>query len=658
VLVTASLVTAAGVAAIGVALPDDRAGMLALAFAAVVASGIRPLVPAIPAVAAPVAVAWPHGAPAIGAGVLIAATALARPLPMPRLAIGAVLALGAWIGIAGDGGLVRGGAACVAVALAAPVCIRSERGFRLAASAFGLAAAAVALGSAALGVTGTRADILAVSAALGLAASAGVGVRVVAVADLAGVLALPSRAGLVAVAVALVALLVARRLTAADGLAAAMAIAVAWLVGAPVAHASFVHGSWAHASGYLDADHRLGVTGLVLFALLLLATLSGLPRMLMPTALAAGAGAVLVPLEATAPLWLFAGLAAAGASYHRSVTSERDRTIRDRERELDGERAALVDAQRRLSSRRAALDQRELELNQPRQPSEEELRRTSTLDEREATIADHERKLRDRDRALDTRERSLTEREATSEAQETILRQREQSDVFLERNEAFREREYEVSQLERELAEREVGLNERELALKDAQLQRTEEQKNWELAVARREHELAERERAAEERESVLTRREAVAPDVPTERRSAPEPSPFRSAEPTVDPPRRESSRFPWRESRQRTPVPEPEQPPVTAQAPGPPPPAPETAFSLPRAVRLEEPLQPMHQYWSFSALKRLVEKRLPDFPERADEWRAYLDLLGGHQVDGLLPPAFDGLVNDVFAPILDARSA
>jgi hypothetical protein len=607
--------------------------MLALALGAVVVAATRPLAPMIPAIAAPAAVAWPHGAPAIGAGVLIAATALARPLPMPRLAIAAVLVFGAWIGIVGDHGLVRGAAACVAVAVAAPVCIRSERDFRLAAGAFGLTAAAVALGAAALGVTGARADILAVSAALGLAASAGVGVRAIAAADLAGVLALPSRAGLIAAAVALVALLVARRLTAADGVAASLATGVALLAGAPVEHAAFVHGSWARSSGYLDAYHRLGTAGLVLFALLLLAALAGLPRMLMPAALAAGAGAVLAPLEATAPVWLFAGLAAAGASYHRSVASDREKALGRRERELEAEQAALADAQRRLSNRRTALDERETDLNQPRPPSDDEIRRVGALDEREAIIADYEQKLRVRDRALDSRERSLTEREAANEAHDEILRQRDQSDVFLERNKVFREREYEVAELERELAERELRINERELAHEDTLRQRTDAQREWELTVARREQQLRERDQAAEVREEALTRREAVALDPPAER-SRPEPK--------IEAPRREPSRFPWRE---RTPPTEPE-PAVVGTSP-----------SLPRAVPLEEPLQPSPQYWNLRTLRRLVERRLAEFPERADEWRAYLDTLDQQQVDGLLPPSFDGLVREVFAPILGAPS-
>ena len=336
-------------------------------------------------------------------------------------------------------------------------------------------------------------------------------------------------------------------------------------------------------------------------------------------------------------MWLFAGLAAAGASYHRTVTSDREKALGRREQELEAEQVALADAQRRLSSRRAALDEREKELNQPRPPSEDEVRRVGALDEREAIIADYEQKLRARDRALDSRERSLTERGAANEAHEEILRQRDQSDVFLERNKVFREREYEVAELERELAEREIRINERELALEDALRRRTEAQKEWELTVARREQQLRERDRAAEEREEALTRREAVALDLPAERGRP---------EPRTEAPQREPSRFPWRERTARA---EPDPPVVNASA--------EAATTLPRAVPLEEPLQPSPHYWNLRTLRRLVEKRLPEFPERADEWRAYLETLDQQQVDGLLPPSFDELVREVFAPILDAPS-
>jgi len=52
-------------------------------------------------------------------------------------------------------------------------------------------------------------------------------------------------------------------------------------------------------------------------------------------------------------------------------------------------------------------------------------------------------------------------------------------------------------------------------------------------------------------------------------------------------------------------------------------------------------------------ALAELVESRANDHPERAEEWRAVLDELRGHAVEGVLPAGFDVLVRDVYAPIL-----
>lgn len=604
--------------------------MLAFGLAAFVVATARPLAPTIPAIAAPVAVAWPHGAPAVGAGVLIAATAVARPLPMPRLAIGAVLALGVWIGITGDGGLVRGAAACVAIAIAAPVCIRTERDFRLAAATFGLAAAAAALGAGLASVTGSRADVLAVSAALGFAASAGAGIRSIAAADLAGVLVLPSRAGVVAAGVALLALLVARRLTATDGFVAALATALAVLAGAPAAHL-VLHGTWT-ASGYLDLQHRLGTTGVVLFALLLVVTLFGLPRMLLPAVFAVGAGAVFVPLEAAAPVWLFAGLAAGGASYHRSVANERERAARKRERELEAERAALEEEQRRLNRRRAALDEREAELNRPKLPSEEDFRREAALAEREDAMRRLEREFESRERALAEREGAVVVDEAGAEQRDWDLATRESA--VREAESAFEARQRELEAVlqartqrlddrERTAQERDVELDERERQLDELPFQRRREREEWDAAFLQRQRELNDRAEALDERERQVARREVLAPASPAERR-----------------------RRPWGGAREQAP-PEP-QPELAAD------PAPEPETGPP----VEEPLQPSYQYWNVNALRRLVEKRLPDFPDRAEEWRSYLDSLAEQQVDGLLPPAFDGLITEVFAPILDARSA
>jgi hypothetical protein len=280
------------------------------------------------------------------------------------------LAFAIWIAIDGDAGLARGGAAGVAVAAAALVSLRRAGDVRLAAGVFGATAAVVALVAAVHGMTGVRADILAVSAAIGIAISAGVGFWAVAAADVAGVLALPSRAGFVAAVAVLVALAHADRRNVGPALLAAIAMGAAWLAGAPPAGAPFAHGAWRHASGFADSYHRIGVVGAVLFVALLVALLNELPRVLSPAVVAAAAGAAFAPLEATAPLWLLAGFAAGGPAYDRVMATGRERRLDQIERSLesqlrvfDKERRVLDAERRRLLELRKAFDDRANEIS-------------------------------------------------------------------------------------------------------------------------------------------------------------------------------------------------------------------------------------------------------------------------------------------------------
>jgi hypothetical protein len=56
------------------------------------------------------------------------------------------------------------------------------------------------------------------------------------------------------------------------------------------------------------------------------------------------------------------------------------------------------------------------------------------------------------------------------------------------------------------------------------------------------------------------------------------------------------------------------------------------------------------------SALAALVERFAPDFPDRVDEWRMYLAYLQDYaDPDGTLPSSFDGLVSDVYGPLLES---
>ena len=58
---------------------------------------------------------------------------------------------------------------------------------------------------------------------------------------------------------------------------------------------------------------------------------------------------------------------------------------------------------------------------------------------------------------------------------------------------------------------------------------------------------------------------------------------------------------------------------------------------------------------WNLDDLAALVESRGAEFPDRVDEWRAYVvylrDFVGP---DALLPTSFEGLVEDVFGMLLE----
>ncbi len=563
--------------------PNEVAGFVALGGGALVLTTQRAFNPAVPAIAAPVAVAWPHGAPALGAGVALGALTLARPRRLPGPALLLALALAILIAVTGDGGLVRGDAAAVAIAVVTPAFVRTIEDLLLAGVAFGLASACVALGAAVAGVGGVRADILAVAAAAGLAVSAATGARSIAAADLAGVLALSSKAGLVAAAVAIVGLLVVRRLPSIDAILAAVATGIAWLAGAPFAHAP-----WRHVSAFTDTYHRLGPAGVALFVLLLGATVWGLPRPYAPGLLAAAAGAIFVPLEATAPLWLLAGLAASSSSPEGPLYgAAEERRLLERAGELEAKRQALAEEQRRLGRRRQALDEREAELagreppvSRPAPPSPDDERRDGELaarerelEERARTLGELAERLRRRDEELAARERAVLEPAEPEDDAELVARERE-----------LEERARTLGELAQELRRRDEELAARE---RDAA-------------------EPAEPEEAPEE-----PQREPVVPE------AAPPPPP---------PPE---------------PEPEPEPEPV---------PVPAAEIPSPAADAV---LQPELRHWNFAALGRLVEERAAEFPDRVEEWRIYLDTLEPYVEAGILPPAFDETVLDVFGPLV-----
>jgi hypothetical protein len=56
---------------------------------------------------------------------------------------------------------------------------------------------------------------------------------------------------------------------------------------------------------------------------------------------------------------------------------------------------------------------------------------------------------------------------------------------------------------------------------------------------------------------------------------------------------------------------------------------------------------------WRVSALADAVEAAAPEHPDRIEDWRAYIAVLRAQADDDLLPYALDGVVREVFAPIL-----
>ena len=162
-----------------------------------------------------------------------------------------------------------------------------------------------------------------------------------------------------------------------------------------------------------------------------------------------------------------------------------------------------------------------------------------------------------------------------------------------EHTRALRQRERELSERSAELAVRERGLEERERRLE---------------AVER---EQAERDGSLAAWESALRERESIPVPVPPAHELEPEPEPVVEPEPE-----------------------EPELPePVVAAA------APPSSWSTANLITLE----------------RLVAEHGASYPDRLDEWHAFLFQLRSHaDNEGQLPRSFDALVEEVFGELLE----
>jgi hypothetical protein len=73
-------------------------------------------------------------------------------------------------------------------------------------------------------------------------------------------------------------------------------------------------------------------------------------------------------------------------------------------------------------------------------------------------------------------------------------------------------------------------------------------------------------------------------------------------------------------------------------------------AWKRPRSRGLRE-----RGRWRVSALSDAIEAAAGEHPDRIEDWRAYVAVLRAQADDDLLPYALDGVVREVFAPILPA---
>jgi DNA repair exonuclease SbcCD ATPase subunit len=96
----------------------------------------------------------------------------------------------------------------------------------------------------------------------------------------------------------------------------------------------------------------------------------------------------------------------------------------------------------------------------------------------------------------------------------------------------------------------------------------------------------------------------------------------------------------------------------LEARAAAPPPPQPEPIPEpTPEPPALEPAAAARPGAWNLEVLQKLVDAEKDTTPEQAEEWRRYLFLLREHAThDGTLPRSLDGLINDIFADLVDRR--
>ena len=300
------------------------------------------------------------------------------------------------------------------------------------------------------------------------------------------------------------------------------------------------------------------------------------------------------------------------------------REAEEREAALVAEREALTAAQREAEEREAALAaEREAALAARREAEERE---AALVAEREA-LAAAQREAEEREAALAAeREAALAARRETEEREAALVAEREAlaaAQREAEEREAALAAEREAAlAARREAEEREAALVAEREAL--AAAQREAEEREAALA-AEREAALAAR-REAEEREAALVaEREALA----AAQREAEEREAALVAEREAA--RQAAEREAQAREAERAEAPQ-ELPPSTGQP----------------VVRADERMPTLAQ------LEAVAAANAARFPERVDEWDAYLMAFREHaDYDGRLPLSLDGVVDEVFGDLL-----
>lgn len=270
------------------------------------------------------------------------------------------------------------------------------------------------------------------------------------------------------------------------------------------------------------------------------------------------------------------------------------------------ELAGRLDERAALDREQAALDK---QASQLAKSEESTARLQSRLDEREQALRRAEKELAAREAALESESRRLAKTDESTARLQRELAEREQA--LEQRRDDLRRAEKELRNRD-QLDERNAKARERELAARESALDKRASR------LAKDEESTAQLQRQVDEAERALRQRTAE-----LEQRS----EDLRRAEQAL------------LKARDQIDAVKPSAAPVAPVEAAPEPPAP----AHDDASRNVE------------SLAALVSRHAAEFPEQAEEWRWYVQSLRDvAEIDGRLPASVEGLVLDVFGPLLE----